>query len=417
MKNNILFLLLIIFAKPTLANENIAFKDFLKAALDLHPQKQIEAIEKNLAEENEKSGRGRYLPHLSIEAIDSDGFPGSNSLLHVGGIAGSAFRSGPAVDLVLEQTLYDFGRTSSYLEKIKSENELTAAKEAEEKFKLLLRLADVYLSCSLTKQQLKQNEIFLQKIKLISSETSQFITTGQKTEIDKSLTDIEFNEVKLNQDTLISDLATSESLIQMYLQKPNISCETLADQNEKIDLAEFQLQTPQILLSKATIRQAESEADLAKTNQRPELSLLGSYGTMDKSRLVPEKDYSIGVGLIFPLFNGGEDYHREKAQLLKVQLYQQELASLQLELKSQYLKLTEQIKSLRHNLNQIDEDQKLVEKTVNLAQQRYKNLTGQLIDLRDAYHKWIQIMATRNNTLLSLQVAEFNKEILKWDVN
>lgn len=403
------FILLLLCSMSARAESSLA--DFLQNAWRRSP---IATSEQKKGEESEqlvKSSRAKYFPHLSLAAIDSTGFPSSSSLLHVGGLMGSAFRAGPAGGVIVQQTVYDFGRISSLLESAKAEKSLNEAKLAEEKWRYLSSVGELYLNCARARSLLEQNDRMMFWAKLILKESTRFTKTGQRSVIDNSLVVSKVNDLSLQQDELKK--LQSSMIEQMKLYGEISGCTPLAKATSARVADDLTVEEPSVLLAKAQIELSQANLNNAKASQLPTLDVMGSAGYMDHARLVDRQDYSASVGLIFPIWNGGEDAHREQAFKSQVDYQSDILKATQVDFKTKLKNLVDERKRTRETLTSLEQNLDHVRATMKLAARRYQRLEGPLIDVRDAYAELQTIEYQRIRLLYSLATSNLQLSLLK----
>jgi outer membrane protein len=399
---------LLLILMPAASAQEISFVNFLQTAWEKSPVIKGEVLQNAASNEFISSVRGKYLPHLSLDAIDSTGFPASNSALQVGGLMGSPFRSGLAGGVVLQQTLYDFGRIQSLLEHAKAERSLARARLADDKFRFLSTIGQLYLTCARTRSLQREDVDLMSWAQINLKETARFTKTGQRSIVDNSLVQTEVNSLQLELDQLHKfEQSLNE---QMKLYGSNGDCKSLSESWEVKIPDALQVEEPSLLLAKAQIELAQSSYQEAKASQLPTVNVMGSAGGMEKTRLVDGQDYSAGIGLTFPIWNGGEDARREEAYKTQADYQSENLKAAQLEYSTRLKNLQDELKRDREALKVIDEDLEQVQKTIKLASKRYHNLEGPLIDVREAFKQLrelglqrLQVMSTLGN--VSLQVG------------
>jgi|GEM_PF-6046538 len=393
------------------ASAETALSDYLKSAWQ---QGAISASESDKAEESEQfvsSARGKYFPHVSLAGIDSTGFPSSTGQLGVGGLMGSAFRSGPAGGVIVQQTIYDFGRISSAMESAKAGKSLNEAKLAEEKYRYLSSLGDLYMGCARARSLLDKTERMMGWAQLLLKETVRFTKTGQRSIIDNALVKSKVNDLVLQQKEYKK---VENSYVEQMRHFVNIDgCKRLSQTLAETMPTELKVEEPSLLLAKAQIEISEAGRKGAEASELPTLDVMGSAGYMKEARLVDKQDYSAGVGLIVPVWNGGEDLHRARAYKAQVEYQKQILKNSELEFKTKLKKLMDQRQIAQETLSDLDTNLDQVRDTMKIASKRYQRLEGPLIDVRDAYSELLAMEIQRVNLLFSLAETSFQLNLLK----
>ena len=385
--------------------------DFLNAAWANSPLAKGESLQDRASNELIEASRAKYLPRLSIEAIDSTGFPGSSSDLRVSGPMGSPFRVGAAAGVVVEQTIYDFGRIESAMAHAKAHKSLSQARLAEEKFRFLLSVGQTYLECARAKSLQQTDEELMGWAKVNLRETARFTQTGQRSVIDNSLVQTEVNALALELGQLRKLEQSTEA--QMRLYGVAAGCKGLGDSLKFEVSTSLQIEDPGTLLAKARIEAAQASAQQAKAAQLPTIDAMGAIGAMEDARLVDRQNFSAGVRLAFPVWNGGEDAKREQAFKSLADFQAENLKAAQLEYAARLRALKDALDRDREALSVIEKNVEQVEKTIRLASKRYERLEGQLIDVREALKQLRQIGMDRLRAMQSVASVSLQLGILR----
>jgi len=403
-----MLLKLLLILAPVASAQETSFVNFLQTAWELSPTVRGEVLQNDASNEFISSARGKYLPHVSLDAIDTTGFPASNAELGVGGLMGSPFRSGLAGGIVVNQTVYDFGRIQSFLERAKAEKSLNLARLAEDKFRFLSTAGRLYLTCARVRSLQQHDTELMSWAKINLKETARFTKTGQRSIVDNSLVQTEVNSLNLELEQLHKFEDSLNGQMKMYGSKGG--CQSLSGA-WKIQVPEaLQVEEPSLLLAKAQIELSQSSYEEAKASQLPKLNVMASSGGMDDARLVDQQNYSAGIGLVFPIWNGGEDARRERAYKSQTEYQGENLKAAQLEYATRLKNLQDELSRDQEALTVIEKNLEQVEKTIKLASKRYRTLEGTLIDVREAFKQLrdlglerIQVMSALADT--SLQVG------------
>jgi outer membrane protein TolC len=391
--------------------QEVTLADFLRTAWENSPVAKGEKFQAEAGEELVKSARGKYFPHFSLDAIDTTGFPASNSALRVGGLMGSPYRSGFAGGIEVEQTIYDFGRIQSALEQAKAANALEESRAVREKFRFLESLSKAYVACARTRSLQERIEQLLRWAEINLKETEKYAKTGQHSIIDSSLVRTEVASLKL-------DLERAQELEQSLLAQMRnygeiAQCQPLSQAWQAEFPKELQVEDPGVLLAKAEIEAAKASVDAAQSAQRPVLSVMGSAGEMQKARLVKKQDYAAGVALTFPLWNGGEDAHRAEAARSRADFEEQGLEAARLEYKTRLKGLQDQWEREKKALGKVEENLEQTRRTMKLASDRYGRLEGPLVDVREAFKQLSAMELERVQLMQSLAEVGFQVGILR----
>jgi outer membrane protein len=396
---------------PTLSfAEEISLVDFLKIVWENGPVRHGEALQDSASEDLVRSAKGKYLPHVSLDAIDTTGFPASNSELQVDGLMGSPFRSGLAGGVVVEQTLYDFGRIQSAVARARVDKSTRRAQLAADKFQFLTSVGQIYLACAQVRSMRHNDEDLMRWAQINLKETARFTKTGQRSIVDNALVQTEVNTLNLELDQLQKYEQSLNAQMQIYGVKAD--CRRLSGSLQTQVPSELKVQEPSVLVAEAEIEVAQASYEAARSAQLPKLNAMGSFGDMDRARLVDKQNYAAGVGLEFPIWNGGEDAKREHAYKTQADYQRENLKAAQLEYSKQIKNLQDGFDRNQEALGVIDKNREQVEKTLRLATKRYQTLQGPLIDFREAFKQLREVNYQRIRTMQTLAAASLQLSLL-----
>jgi outer membrane protein TolC len=398
-------------AKMSVASAaEISIGEFLRTAWEKGPLVRGEALQNEASNQFVSAARGKWLPHVSLDAVDSTGFAAANSGLQVEGLMGSPFRSGLAGGVVVEQTIYDFGRIQSAIAGSKADMSLRRSRLAENKYHFLTSVGQIYLACSRARLLQETAGELMSWAEINLKETAKFTRTGQRSIVDNSLVQAEVNALKLELDQL--DRYQTSLTEQMALYGASAGCKDLAQAWQLQVGNELKVEEPSLLLAQAELEMSKASLESSKAAQLPTLKVMGSLGSMEQSRVVQVQDYSAGVGLVFPIWNGGEDARKEQAWKSQAEYQKENLQAAQLEFSAHMKNLSDEFAREQSALKVEESDLAQVRKTMRIASQRYHNLEGPLIDVREAFKQLRQMEVERIQTLYRLGSVQLTLALL-----
>jgi outer membrane protein TolC len=214
-------------------------------------------------------------------------------------------------------------------------------------------------------------------------ETARFTKTGQRSIIDNALAKTEVENLKLELTTLAK---WEESLrAQMKLFGVEADCKHLSASWQVGVPENLRVHDPAMLMAKGLGGVAEAAVREARAAQLPLLKAMGSVGAMERTRLVSEQNYSAGVGLVLPIWNGGEDAKREEGYKSEAEFEVQQLKAAEQEFQVKLKSLHDEFDRSRAAFTMLENNLKDVRSTMKLASARYRRLEGPLIDVREAF--------------------------------
>ncbi len=355
-----------------------------------------------------------YYPNLELQGIQSYGFPGSTSALGIGGLMGSPYRSGPAIGFLSKYTLLD--GTQRYRLKAAFENRASAKEDTTlQRIDLYQKVLRAYFDAARFRGQAELWKNIEQETDKISKEVHRFVKTGQRSIVEGLLIQDQVEEAHTAQAGYAEQYKGTLRRIALLTGQPEgaLACPSIAT----MTVNDLPLQpTPALspLVKKAALQAeaAEMNVSAASSERLPKVMAMGSYGEMEKARLVQEKDYSAGVGLIFPVFEG----YRIAGEIRRAKSVAQEkkddLESAKIEMDELDDRFDETIDASQVKLNFLQHELTSGQRAVTLSQQRYLDFQGSLVDVREALRNLARIQEQINDTKSDLLLAIVSKNIL-----
>lgn len=412
----LLVLLLIISGQTLQAAETIQKGDILtlqqciNTALKNHPA--INAAAGTIRQSESKIGQARagYYPQINIQSDYSRIGPAPTSL-----------RSDPynyySNSLNLNQTLFDFGKTSSSVD-----IQMLTKQSAEADFQntaasLVLGVKEAYYSFLKAKMSEIVAKETVNQFQQHFDVAETFFETGKSSKIDVTSAEVNLSNARIQLISVQNALHIARVTLnkamglisapeydveeQFYLEKISISFETA--------LAQAYENRPDLLSTVLKKEALEKGIDLNKKGYLPVLSGNAAYGYAGDDTSM-DKSWNVGVALAFPLFTGlstkyavdearaNLDVARANEESLRQSVYQ-EVQSAWLNRREAF----ERIEAGRIIVRQAEEN-------VELAKGRYETGVGNSIEITDAMIKLNNAKMTYITALSDFSVAQARLE-------
>lgn len=412
----LLVLLLIISGQTLQAAETIQKGDILtlqqciNTALKNHPA--INAAAGTIRQSESKIGQARagYYPQINIQSDYSRI-----------GQAPTSLRSNPynyySNSLNLNQTLFDFGKTSSSVD-----IQILTKQSAEADFQntaasLVLGVKEAYYSFLKAKMSEIVAKETVNQFQQHFDVAETFFETGKSSKIDVTSAEVNLSNARIQLISVQNALHIARVTLnkamglisapeydveeQFYLEKISISFETA--------LAQAYENRPDLLSTGLKKEALEKGIDLNKKGYLPVLSGNAAYGYAGDDTSM-DKSWNVGVALAFPLFSGlstkyavdearaNLDVARANEESLRQSVYQ-EVQSAWLNRREAF----ERIEAGRIIVRQAEEN-------VELAKGRYETGVGNSIEITDAMIKLNNAKMTYITALSDFSVAQARLE-------
>jgi outer membrane protein TolC len=353
-----------------------------------------------------------YFPVVNLEAIDSFGFPGSSGWIGVEGLMGSPFRKELSGGLVAKQILYDFGRTSSDVKKSKYEADFAKQNTKVTAYDVKLLALLTYYDCSQYRTLEHIWGDLSKEAAIITKEVVHFVNTGQRSIVDKYLSQIQVEEANTAQAYFAEKVKGTkhELAIITGLNENSFSCQMLSDKSKGLtDPALYS--SPFLARAKADLKIAQASLSREKADLMPKIVSVASVGAMEKTHLVGKKDYSIGLGIIVPLYDLHVVGGIKRARAVVSAKNEEVEAQIQF-LEEMNAKYDTIINSSRVKMEHLKRELSLAQEGFKVAKRRYFTLEGPIIDVREAFKDLAKASIDTEDANANLLKGQGAKELL-----
>ena len=378
------------------------------------PRLKAALLHEKAAHEGVGAAESAYSPSVAAEGIDSWGFPGSSSALGIGGLMGSPYRSGAAAGLVATDTLFDFGRTYSNVKTAEDIEEFQHEGITVDKYTVDLDVLQTFYACSRFRSEHEVWDGLHDEIEIVANEVAKYVATGQRSVVDKYLAQAQVEEARTNRNYFKSRMNSTAARLSLLTgnSENGLTCPALPAVAEPVPLFATGAVNPYIRRSQTEVDLAKSRLAGAKLDYLPKIVGVASVGTMERERLVGRADYSGGLGIILPLFDGLGTVHRVGQARAALEATTQELGAVRLQMDEINARYDEIIDASKARIEHLEREQKLAEDGFSVAKSRYFKFQGTLVDLRDALRNLGRIETDMRDTQANLLEAEGSKALL-----
>jgi outer membrane protein TolC len=396
------------------AAHELTLAEVLDQAEQASPRLKAAHLQEKAAHEGVGVAKSAYAPSVAAEGIDSWGFPGSSGALGVGGLMGSPYRSGAAAGLVATDTLFDFGRTYDGVKTAENIESLQREGIDVDKYTVDLDVLQAFYACSRYRSEHEVWDGLHAEIEIVAKEVVKYVATGQRSVVDKYLAQAQVEEARTNRNYFKSRMNSTVARLALLTgnSETELSCPSLSTAAVSVPLYPTGAVNPYVLRSRTEVDLAKSRLTGAKADYLPKIVGVASVGTMERVRLVNQADYSGGLGIIVPLFDGLGTVHRVGQARAELDAKTQELGAVQLQMAETNARYDEIIDASKARIEHLEREQKLAEDGFSVAKSRYFKFEGTLVDLRDALRNLGRIETDMRDTQATLLEAEGSKALL-----
>jgi outer membrane protein TolC len=399
-------------AANAFADGEPSLAEAMRAAELNSPRLKAASLRSEAAREGVGAAQAAYLPSISADGVDSWGFPGSSGYMGLGGMVGSPYRSGAAADLVARDTLYDFGRTQAEVKTAEQSESLVREGAAADRYAVDLDLLGTYYECSRFRSEHENWDNLHGEIALVSNEVVRFVDIGQRSVVDRYLAQAQVEEARTYRNYFESRMNSTAARLSLLTGEKNLGCPALPPVAAPLPFPAGGASNPYVALAQDEVDLAKTQLTGAKAEYLPKVVGVASVGTMEHVRLVNRSDYSGGLGVIVPLFDGLGTVHRVGEARDELDAKTQELGAIRLQMAETDARYDEIIDASKARLEHLEREQTLAEEGFRVAKNRYFKFQGTLVDLRDAVRNLGRIETDMSDTEANLLEAAGGKALL-----
>ena len=392
----------------------------LRLAEKNSPTLQAAAAREKEAGELARAADSGFYPDLGLVGVDSGGFPaspsgfGTSGLNSFPGLAGSPFHSGPAADAYAKWDLVDL---SAWHQSAAAHDEYGASRE-KTKFQAELvdeKILALYLDGVRLRGTRDAWQALADELTGIRDTVSRFVRNGQYSQVQGYLIEDQLADAALKaSDFNLQYGAVLERLALLTgLDPKGLSCPGPSEISEgEWEGLQAPGTSPLVTGAQLEAKSAGEKADQYFAENLPVLEVAGSAGYLSDTRLVPSQDYSLFVGISFPIFEGFRIDAQEKAARAEARARQAEVSGDELFLDDLNIRYREQAREAAEELKILAGEQDRAQKAVALARQRYLTFLGPLSDLQQALKDLVGVDVQTAETKTRLLLASGEKYLL-----
>lgn len=401
--------------EPETSQKTIHLSDLVKKGLSYSPDVRKAEADYKIAKEEFNQAEATIFPTLNLEASATN----RKQALISFGQSGFNRQNLYQANLVLSQPLYVGGAITSGLTAAKLGKELARQKLFSQKQKYLDELISAYYDYSERVESLRQAVINRDFLKNYTKIARQYASIGRTKSIDRLQAEANLASSESSVLEQESEVETSENKLLQIVGEENFE-----NIKEKI-LTQLSIQPIEPLVLEEALKKAlennpefkEAELelqrqeylnDLSLVEDRPRLTLDGSYGYVTQTRDEWFQDdrnsYSVGVNLVIPIFSGFSSLAKRRANAQVKLQKEQDLVLKQEDLKQT---LSTAIETLQRDFKRI----KHLKTAVELGR---KAMDSALRDYRRGLVSSTDVVAIQNNRFQSeLELLKVSSSYMK----
>jgi adhesin transport system outer membrane protein len=389
----------------------LSIQDALNKANSYSPELKAAVSREDQAKSRVTISKSAYLPDVNLEAMDSTGFPGSTSALGVTGLMGSTFRSGFSGGVVLTQNIFDFGRTHYAVKAAESDLKSQEFSTQINRYQTEESLIAAYVDCVLNRSQEETWEELSRDTDLVAREVNRFVGTGQRSIVDRYLARAQKEQATTNALDYAARMQVATTRVSLLTGiTSSFACPSFNGTSAALTMeyAE-QSENPFLQYAQTRVKAAENRLKQTQSENLPEVVGMASAGYLQNTRLVGSQDYSLGVGIVFPLFQGFRIQGEIDEAASKLQEKDFQVESSRLQLANVNAQFDERLKSSQVRIQNLNIEIENAVTAFEVAKKRYLGFQGTLVDVRDALTNLARVKGELNEAKATFYESQFLK--------
>ncbi len=403
---------LLLFVAASASASDLSLLDALRRAEAASPDIRAAIAREEQARSAESARQAALYPALELHAIHSGGFIGSNGALWLAGLPGSPFRTGPTAALVGRLDLFD-ARNIRGVTVSSRQLRAAQARTALVRYRVDLAAANAFLDCA---RQRGARELWIElaeEMREVSAAVQRLVRAGQHSPVERLLVEDQVLDAEASAAIFgVRYEGARRRLAALIGAGADEFSSPPAWSLSEADAAMTPGNNPLEDVAEAELAAAEAGVLERRAFRFPRLTAVGSVGAMEGARLVERKNYSGGLGIVFPLFEG----FRQSAEIERAQRFteerRQERASVRLMIDLEHSRWDEQLETSRVRLAALQRQLSQAREALVLAKRRYLSFQGPLVDVREALRNLARIRSQQNEASADLVLAAAANQLL-----
>lgn len=370
--------------RPALAAEVASLDALVARALDQVPSLESARATASAQRAREGVASAPYWPQVSAAA----------NYARLQGVFPAAF-NGPAIDnsaanVTLRQMVYNFGQTDAQVAAARATADAGEAQMRLAAVQVAFTVRQAYLQWAQARGLEAQTTAQVKNAERLLTRAQSFFKHGARPRIDVTRAEVVLaqaraglvdarNQVEIARRTLETAIGGSA-----VAGEPSFPAEPALAKSALPELEALARRThPQLVAGSALVRGAEANAQLTRRLQLPELSV-NAVGGMRQQALQTAPNWQAGVNLAVPLLTGGALQSQQEAADAVHRAARADLADRDLQVTLGVQRAHLAMAGAREKLVALRVAFKSAQENFTLAQNRYRDGVGSIIEVSDA---------------------------------
>jgi len=378
-------LLLTLLVTLQLQAQYISQEEAIQKALNYHPDIKRFILQVTSTQEGVKTSRSAYLPQLNLNA-EYD--PLRTYVLPQNGQFNTIDSDGWQAGVVLNQKIWDFGKTSSSIDASKIETKIATLSLADAKALLAYNVKLQYNLMVVQRKAVEVRQKDLEAKDALYKQSDAMVKQGMKTRADSTRFLSAYYVAQDNLSISQASLEKARVALSLFIGEeisPNVSLQEeilLSQQKKEVSYNDIQSSNPQLLSAEENLHKSALLYESADAAHYGSIDAVASYNYQDT--LNSYDATLVGITLTVPLYVGGrisaQAQQAKLAQESAKATYESKVLGLRQEVQALQVDLVRYEKTIEAKKSQLEASKE----TMTLLNARYKEGLSTYIEVLDA---------------------------------
>jgi outer membrane protein TolC len=402
---------------PAVSTAPLTLQETLLMAEEFSPDLKAAQARELQAENQIKVGESYLYPSLHGQAGEGYAFlGGDSSLLGLEQLVASpASHIGPIGGFYSSLEVFN-ASTYSTIALAKRNLEYAKALLAMSRYQVDLEASRAYFEAARDLGDAKAWSSAGREMQALLTEVESFVRSGYQNPVDALLVKDEVSEAQIEQNALEARYRASLNKLGVLIGKEgdSISCapaSSLIENSVDVFLAGI---SPYLQIGQSQVKVAKATVSQKRAENYPVVNAMGGVdaGVSGTGYVSPNRDYSFGVGIGIPLFEGFRVVEQTKQAKNLLSQRQFDLSGADVQVGVQSAAYDEAIDSARVELGGLSPEYEDDQKAVNMARKRYRDFQGPLVDVREALRDLARVSVAQNDATAEMLFSLTGKSLL-----
>ncbi len=373
------------------SQERLTLEEAERIAISQHPRLKSAASETAAARSQVQQAKGLLQPFVSASVTSS--VADHNSVIGAGGVNAPGLFSRFAAGIAVNQTIYDFGRTSKLAESAATRVGAHGAREDQARSELRWEVRQAFLRVLALQKSLNVARAAVESRTLARKQIQALVDNSLRSTLDLQFAEVALGDAEVAAARLEGELSAAEAILTTTMGLPAPKTYALEEVATDYQLPaeveglvrEALASRPDAVSQRRLLAAAQQFADSERRLSYPNLSATGVLGMIPAGdpRLRPRYG-ALGVNLNIPIFNGRTLDARRQEAVSRAAGAAQEVRLLELRVAREVRTAYAEAANAKRQIGLSEKQEAQARRLYSMTRLRYQNGLGTIVELNQA---------------------------------